>query len=519
MAQPVCLYRVFIGSPGGLEAERKAFRAELHDHTESTCGQRGCVWLPIGWEDTLPGSGRPQERINEELRNCDAAIFVLHDRWGTPPSNDDSSKFTSGTEEEFRLAESLLKDPEAPMARIAVFFKPVDPSRQSDPGPHLSKVLEFKKHLEDSKTHLYQTVETAQQFAAVLGRLLHRWTYAHESVEECGLPPEDQSQTAPSASVVVDQDQQPQQTPSSSQSHDQSVDLDSLLAQAEELAHQGKITEAELHFSMALQKSPSPPVITRFGNFLCMLGRYEQARSLYERNLRTAVQKEDRALESESLGNLGLIFMMRGDLDEAESHFFAALSIDRDLGRLESQSIGLANLGLVAKHRGQLQEAVNLYQEAYSIDLKLGRLHGQAANLSNLGNIYQMLERYDDAMKCHKDSYEIFGLLRDEMRQGKTLSNVGIVAQSQGHLEVATDYLNRAYEISCRFQDLRGQALNLEYLGTVKSALGKIDEAELMMQRSLAIYNQIGAGDRAERVESRLLKISEGSNDDIDSAG
>jgi hypothetical protein len=33
-------------------------------------------------EDTLGGIGRPQELINEDLRQCDHAVFVWHDRWG-----------------------------------------------------------------------------------------------------------------------------------------------------------------------------------------------------------------------------------------------------------------------------------------------------------------------------------------------------------------------------------------------------------------------------------------------------
>ncbi len=78
---------------------------------------RGAVFRPVGWEDTIGGVGRPQALINEDLKQCDYAVFVLHDRWGTPSGNGDMS----GTEEEWALAEQLY---EAKTIRnIMLFFK------------------------------------------------------------------------------------------------------------------------------------------------------------------------------------------------------------------------------------------------------------------------------------------------------------------------------------------------------------------------------------------------------------
>ncbi len=76
--------RVFIASPGGLGAERRMFRDALRKHNEIDANQRGVHFIPVGWEDTLGGLGRPQGRINEDIRTCDYMILVFHDRWGSP---------------------------------------------------------------------------------------------------------------------------------------------------------------------------------------------------------------------------------------------------------------------------------------------------------------------------------------------------------------------------------------------------------------------------------------------------
>src|SRR5262249_5927005 len=66
---------------------------------------RGALFHPVGWEDTIAGVGRPQALINEDLKQCDYAVFVVHDRWGTPTGGG----YTSGTEEEWALAEELYE--------------------------------------------------------------------------------------------------------------------------------------------------------------------------------------------------------------------------------------------------------------------------------------------------------------------------------------------------------------------------------------------------------------------------
>ena len=112
-------YRVFIGSPSGLEKERDLFRRTLEKYTRRDAEPRGVTFHPVAWEDTIAGVGRPQALINEDLKDCDFTVFVLHDRWGTPTGGG----YSSGTEEEWEVAEQLYKETE--IRNIALFFKEV----------------------------------------------------------------------------------------------------------------------------------------------------------------------------------------------------------------------------------------------------------------------------------------------------------------------------------------------------------------------------------------------------------
>jgi Domain of unknown function (DUF4062) len=151
MSRSITQYRVFIATPSGLVDERKSFRRTLEDYTASDAEPRGITFHPVGWEDTLGGAGRPQELINEDLRQCDYAVFIWHDRWGSPTGNGTMV----GTEEEWKLAEELYKTGQ--VRNIAVFFKNVDERQLRDPGPQLKQVLTHKKHMAEGKRYLFKS--------------------------------------------------------------------------------------------------------------------------------------------------------------------------------------------------------------------------------------------------------------------------------------------------------------------------------------------------------------------------
>ena len=61
MPEQVTAYKVFIASPGGLEAEREAFRSALSEHNDNHALFKDCMFLPVGWETMPSGVGRPHQ--------------------------------------------------------------------------------------------------------------------------------------------------------------------------------------------------------------------------------------------------------------------------------------------------------------------------------------------------------------------------------------------------------------------------------------------------------------------------
>ena len=78
------IVRIFIASPDDVRKERTIFHDVIEELNAIKAAEKGKLLVPAGWEDTLPGRGRPQALINEDLVSCDLIVGLLWRRWGTP---------------------------------------------------------------------------------------------------------------------------------------------------------------------------------------------------------------------------------------------------------------------------------------------------------------------------------------------------------------------------------------------------------------------------------------------------
>ena len=179
MPRPLTQYRVFIGSPSGLEDERKRFRNTLEKFNQIHGEPAGVIFHAVAWEDTLNRDGRPQEIINRDIEGCDYALFVFHDRWGSPTG----SGYSSGTEEGIDLAQKLRDD--AKIRLIALFFKTSPGSHLPDPD-QLRMVNNFRNKIEKEKKHLSKSYRALDEFCDTLEAHLANWLRDHQRTASGG---------------------------------------------------------------------------------------------------------------------------------------------------------------------------------------------------------------------------------------------------------------------------------------------------------------------------------------------
>ena len=313
MPRQVDAYELFIASPGGLDDERNAVRDEIAKFNELFMYDLGAAFTARGWEDVPGGMSRAQGLINDVIRKCDYTILILGSRWGTAPALD--GKFTSGTEEEYSIARECVSKAELPMVDILVLFKGVPDSQLSDPGEQLSKVLSFKKELEESKELLYKTFDDLDGLRHEVRARLHGWVRTKGVANIAPRSVGDQLAAGDSA----------KRNAGSVPEDGQSVDP---LELAESFESKGLMTQAEAAYAKAVADNDVDS-LEKYARFLRRTGRLAKSLEINERILAQLASAGD-ALETTDkrvriLVSIGIVQRKMGDLSGSRKSLHEAV--------------------------------------------------------------------------------------------------------------------------------------------------------------------------------------------------
>ena len=208
--------------------------------------------------------------------------------------------------------------------------------------------------------------------------------------------------------------------------------------------------------------------------------------------LTAARRLDDAAMEAAHLGNLGLIYERRGDLDKAEEMQRKSLEIDEKLGSVEGMANDYGSLGLIYQTRGDLDEGERLYRKALEIDEKLGRLQGMASVYGNLGSIFEQRGDLDEAERMYGKALEIDEKLGRLEGMANAYGNLGIIYQTRGDLDQAEQMHCKSLEIEEKLGRLEGMAADYGNLGNIYQTRGDLDKAEQMQRKALEINEKLG---------------------------
>jgi tetratricopeptide (TPR) repeat protein len=223
---------------------------------------------------------------------------------------------------------------------------------------------------------------------------------------------------------------------------------------------------------------------------LCNLGLFDEAIILSERAL-DAVKKNS-AEQAIVLGNLGLIYRRRGELDKAEEAHKKSLEINDKFGLLEGIASQFGNLGNIYQIKGELGKAEEMHKKALGISEELGLLEGMASSYGSLGAIYGIRGELDKAEETLKKALEIEKKLGRLVGMADDYGNLGVIYQKKGDLAKAEEMFKKSLAIAEKLGLLEGMANSYGNLGVIYWTRRELDKAEEMYKMALEIAEKIG---------------------------
>ena len=237
------------------------------------------------------------------------------------------------------------------------------------------------------------------------------------------------------------------------------------------------------------------------------LGLLDEAVNLSERALK--VVKKGSEYQATVLGNLGAVYLTRGELDKANKIFVKVLDIGKKLERPDIVAKSLGNLGVIYQMRDELDKAEEMFKKSLESSEKIGLLEEMANAYNNLGVVYQKRGKLDKAEEMHKKALEINK--RNGSLDGMAISygDLGLIYRKKGELDKAEDMHKKSLGIEIRIGRLEGIASEYCNLGWIYMKRGDLGNAREYWEKARDLYEKMGITNEVKKVEGWMEKIKE----------
>jgi CHAT domain-containing protein len=177
---------------------------------------------------------------------------------------------------------------------------------------------------------------------------------------------------------------------------------------------------------------------------------------------------------------------------KAIDSYRAALVLMRDAGDRRGEAMTLTNIGAIYNLLGEPQNALQPLNQALTIWHEIGDRHLEAITLSINGRVYYALGQPQKALEAHGLALPVMRAVGDQSGEAGTFTQIGTVYRLIVEPQKALDYFAQALPLWRAVGDRRNEATILNNMGTVYTLLGEWPKAFYYLQQVLPLARAIG---------------------------
>ncbi len=174
----------------------------------------------------------------------------------------------------------------------------------------------------------------------------------------------------------------------------------------------------------------------------------DEAQTTLEDSLRMAEETKNRIEEARAVGNLGIVYLQQNKLQRAQVHLMRDLALSNKVGEKENLAITLANLGAAEMRLGQLQKAKNRFEKALVIAQQNGDQETLVNVLGHLASIHRKLGELDRSAELSNQQKELATQQGNRRAESQAVGNLANVTRDQGDLKQAIKLYERKLALS-----------------------------------------------------------------------
>ena len=197
--------------------------------------------------------------------------------------------------------------------------------------------------------------------------------------------------------------------------------------------------------------------------------------------------------QAASVGNLGIVHVEIGNLQEGAECQRQALQLYRQTGRRVGEANTLANLGVVYRELGELARSADHQVEALALFQDSGSRDAEATALDNLGDVEHKLGRLDEAGAHCTRAVALHRQTGNRYGEAEALRTLAAVQRDAGCHAEALDTARAALSLAREIDERRTEADVHNTLGTVHASLGRLRQATDHHRNALRLAGDVNA--------------------------
>jgi CHAT domain-containing protein/tetratricopeptide (TPR) repeat protein len=256
---------------------------------------------------------------------------------------------------------------------------------------------------------------------------------------------------------------------------------------------QNKDAFREYEASLTLSKGFDTPIESgatgNLGELYRRMGNLGEAMEYGKASLKISREIEDKPGIADSMLNVAIVWLTKGDFDTALGILNETLALYRDLDDPGGQGVALGNIGVAYEATARYEEALKTFEASLDLKRRVDDHEGEADTLNNIGIVMMETRRYDEALAKYEESYAVAVSIHSPRLQSEALANIGSLYRLKGNYRLALVNLNKALKIDQDNHERAAEAQTLSDMSEVYSDTGRAQDALATLQKTVRIFH------------------------------
>ncbi len=148
-----------------------------------------------------------------------------------------------------------------------------------------------------------------------------------------------------------------------------------------------------------------------------------------------------------TLGNIGLIYKLRGEYTKAKEYYLKQISLYSKMNHKTGFSAIYINLGVLSKKIENWSRAVHYFKLGINAADEENNIGNKIILLNNVGAIYEIMGNFDEALSSYKESLKLVLNTGNRSTESHLYLNMGLIYRKIKDYTKAEFYLTKSFNI------------------------------------------------------------------------